>query len=200
MIALGDSFVEGRGDERDGRFHGWVPKFAGQLGLPPAQIMNLGAHGVTTARVIDEQLDRAVDHLRGPGVPARLVGVVVGVNDLISDYDAARFDRNLRTILGALNGAGAVVFTASYPDIPARLPVPDGFRSLLRQRFAEANRSLASIADQTGTAVLDLAVDPAWARDDMWSVDGLHPSARGHSLFACRAVDLVSTRTGTIAA
>ena len=72
----------------------------------------------------------------------------------------------------------------AHPDIPARLPVPERFRDLLRGRFAEANDHLRSSARRHGVVLLDIARCPRWARGEVWSADGLHPNAAGHRLFA----------------
>ncbi|SDD34306.1 SGNH/GDSL hydrolase family protein [Actinokineospora iranica] len=195
LTVLGDSFVEGRGDPRPGGgYHGWVPRLADSLGLPAAAVRNLGAYQATTQVVLDQQLDRA---LAGK---APLIGVIVGVNDLVTDYHPIRFRRNLGSIFGVLTGMDTTVVTASYPDIPANLPVPEGFRTLLRGRFAEANAVLREVTDQTGTLCLDIAADPAWARADMWSEDGLHPSPQGHRVFAKSVADLLARVSGLVAA
>lgn len=195
LVALGDSFVEGRGDAAPGGgYRGWVPRLGGQLGLRPAAVRNLGEHGATTAAVLERQLPQAFS------ARAALYGVVVGVNDLVSDYHAHRFERNLRTLFTTLRASGATVITANYPDIPARLPVPAGFRALLRERFITANTVLREITADTGTLMLDLAGDPAWERAEMWTADGLHPAPLGHHEFAVAAADLLAARTATIVA
>ncbi|MCC3332740.1 SGNH/GDSL hydrolase family protein [Nocardia abscessus] len=195
LTALGDSFVEGRGDAAPGGgYRGWVPRLGGQLGLRPAAVRNLGEHGATTGIVLEKQLRVALSGRSG------LFGVVVGVNDLVSDYDQERFARNLAELFGALRAGGATVFTASYPDIPARLPVPDGFRALLRERFAFANAVLADVVADTGTLLLDIAAQPEWERPQMWTADGLHPSSLGHHLFAAGVAELVASRTATTVA
>ena len=179
LTVLGDSFVEGRGDPAPGgSYRGWVPAFAALLGLPAAAVRNLGTYQATTQHVVEAQLPRAL-----AGKPP-LIGVIAGVNDLVQDYDPGRFERNLHTIFGSLSGMDTTVFTASYPDIPANLPVPDGFRRLLRGRFAEANEVLSDVCTVTGTLLLDIAADPEWSTKPMWSADGLHPSPRGHRRFA----------------
>lgn len=191
MTVLGDSFVEGRGDPAPGGgWAGWVPRFAGALGLPAAAVRNLGTHGATTADVLTRQLPRAL----APKPP--LIGVVCGVNDLVSAYDPDAFRANLRTLFGALRGFDTTVFTASYPDIPGNLPVPETFRRLLRDRFAAANVVLAEVARETRTLCLDLASRPEWAGPGLWSADGLHPSPEGHRAFADAAADLVTEATG----
>ncbi|MEW1741299.1 SGNH/GDSL hydrolase family protein, partial [Nocardia beijingensis] len=175
-------------------YRGWVPRLGGQLGLRPAAVRNLGEHGATTTVVLERQLRVALSGRSG------LFGVVVGVNDLVSDFAEDRFARNLAELFGALRAGGATVFTASYPDIPARLPVPDGFRALLRERFAFANAVLADVTADTGTLLLDIAAEPEWERPEMWTADGLHPSSLGHHRFAASAAELVASRTATTVA
>ncbi|MFF0543616.1 SGNH/GDSL hydrolase family protein [Nocardia thailandica] len=195
LVALGDSFVEGRGDPAPaGGYRGWVSRLSGQLGLRPAAVRNLGTHGATTAAVLNGQLGRATSGR------AALYGVVVGVNDLVSDYDPVRFADNLATLFGTLAQQRATVFTAGYPDIPARLPVPDGFRALLRDRFAEANDVLSRVSAATGTLLLDIDARPEWERAEVWTADGLHPSPLGHRLFAAAAAELIASTTATTVA
>ncbi|MFI6364229.1 SGNH/GDSL hydrolase family protein [Nocardia sp. NPDC050630] len=195
LTALGDSFVEGRGDAATGGgYRGWVSRLGGQLGLRPAAVRNFGTHGATTSMVLEHQLRLAVS------TRASLFGVVVGVNDLVSDFDSDRFERNLWTVFDTLGGTGATVFTASYPDIPARLPVPDGFRALLRDRFVFANAVLAAVTAETGTLLLDIAALPEWEQPEVWTADGLHPSSLGHHMFAAGAAELIASRTATTVA
>lgn len=191
MTVLGDSFVEGRGDPvPGGGWHGWVPRFAGALGLPATAVRNLGTHGATTTDVLARQLPKAL----APKTP--LIGVVCGVNDLVSAYDPDTFRDNLRTLFRALRGFDTTVFTAGYPDIPGNLPVPGSFRRLLRERFAAANAVLAEVTRETGTLRLDLASRPEWADRAYWSADGLHPSPHGHAAFADAMAELVTEATG----
>jgi lysophospholipase L1-like esterase len=179
LTALGDSFTEGREDPAgDGRWAGWVTRLSEMLGIPAAGVRNLGAHHATTQTVVDTQLGAAL------WAKSPLIGVVVGVNDLISDYDPERMRRNLMTIFGQLAGADTVVFTATYADIPGNLPVPETFRALLRRRFAEANETLAEVTTATGALCLDLRSVHGWSDPGFWSGDGLHPNALGHQRFA----------------
>ncbi len=179
LTVLGDSFAEGRGDPGPGgSYVGWVPRLAEILGIPASRCRNLGTHEATTTDVAERQLPAA---LAGK---APLIGVTVGVNDLVSDYDPGRFHDNLERVFTALTGAGTTVFTVSFPDIPANLPVPDGFRALLRGRFAEANDVLRLMVRRYGLLCVDVAASPAWTEPSMWAPDGLHPSPAGHAAFA----------------
>lgn len=191
FTALGDSFVEGRGDVATaGGWHGWVPRLAEIVGLPTDSVRNLGTYQATTQQVVDEQLTRALTN------KAPVIGVVVGVNDLVSDFDADRFRRNIATIYDQLTGMDTVVFTATYADIPANLPVPQSFRALLRDRFDWANDVLRETTARTGALCVDVTDSPEWADPDMWSADGLHPSPRGHRYFARTVADLLAEATG----
>jgi lysophospholipase L1-like esterase len=192
LCAIGDSFVEGRGDEdANGGYRGWVPRLAGQLGLRSAKVRNLGTHGATSSVVVRDQLEQALT-ARAP-----LTGVIVGVNDLVSDFHRDRFAENVCTIFETLSTASPTVFTATYPDIPARLPVPESFADLLRERFRYANTVLADVCDRTGTVLVDIAADRKWAGDDLWSADGLHPNALGHSTFAQLIAATIARRADT---
>jgi lysophospholipase L1-like esterase len=195
LTVIGDSFVEGRGDPGpQGGYRGWVPRFAERLGLPSHSVRNLGTHGATTQDVVDRQLPCALVN------KAPLIGVIVGVNDLVRDYDPDRFRRNLHTTFRSLAGADTTVLTASYPDIPGNLDVPERFRRLLRDRFAEANASLRRATSAAGALCLDIAALPVWREPALWSADGLHPSPAGHRHFADRMADLVADATGLTAA
>jgi lysophospholipase L1-like esterase len=191
LTALGDSFVEGRGDPAHaGSWHGWVPRLADMLGIPPSGVRNLGAHMATTQDVVDRQLRTAVAN-KSP-----LIGVVVGVNDLLSDFDLARMRRNLSTIFGSLAGMDTMVFTATYADIPGNLPLPETFRRLLRTRFAAANEALAEITRASGALCLDVTTPSQWSDPAFWAADGLHPSPLGHKHFAGGVAELLERVAG----
>lgn len=195
MVVLGDSFVEGRGDpDPGGGYRGWVRRFADLVGLDSGAVANLGTYQATTQVVVDLQLGRAL------ACKPPLVGVVVGVNDLVSDYDENRFRNNLETIFGSLSGMDTTVLTATYPDIPANLPVPEGFRRLLQDRFAQANDVLRDVTQRHRLLCLDIARQPEWMDPALWSEDGLHPSPAGHRHFAESMTDLVTRASGLIAA
>jgi lysophospholipase L1-like esterase len=186
LTVLGDSFAEGRGDPaRAGSWHGWVPRLAELLDIPPSGVRNLGVHMATTQHVVDRQLGRAMLN-KSP-----LIGVVAGANDLLSDFDLTRMRRNLTTIFGSLAGMDTVVFTATYADIPGHLPLPKSFVTLLRTRFAQANEVLAEVTQATGALCLDVTAPSLWSDPAMWDPDGLHPSPLGHKYFAQEVADLL---------
>jgi lysophospholipase L1-like esterase len=195
LTVLGDSFAEGRGDPRpDGTYGGWVPLFAELLGIAPGGYRNLGTHQATTTQILRRQLPAALVN------KATVVGVVGGVNDLVSGYDPVMFRRNVAAILGGLAGPDTVLFTVTFPDIPGNLSVPASFRALLRDRFAEANDCLRQTATAFGALCLDFAATPAWNGPSLWDPDGLHPNPTGHRLFAEAMAALVGSHTGLVPA
>ncbi|WP_326836037.1 GDSL-type esterase/lipase family protein [Amycolatopsis rhabdoformis] len=187
LSVIGDSFAEGRGGlvRPDGSFAGFTTHLAQCLGVS-GEVLNLGSYGATTQDVVDHQLATALAR------PAALTGVIVGGNDLVTDYDRARFRRNLTYIFSSLARPGRLVFTTNWPRIPDRLPgLPDAVRSTLRERFAEANEFLDGLVLDLGLVCLDLANAPVTADPVMWCPDGMHPSAAGHQVIGTALADLV---------
>ncbi|ABW13345.1 lipolytic protein G-D-S-L family [Parafrankia sp. EAN1pec] len=191
LTVLGDSFAEGRGDPRPGGgYAGWVPRFAELFGIPHGGYRNLGTHQATTQHILEYQVPAALV------TKATVIGVIGGVNDLVSDYEPARFRRNLAAVLGRLAGPDTVLFTATYPDIPGNLAVPASFRALLRDRFAQANAYLQETAAATGAVCLDIAAATEWRGRALWDPDGLHPNPAGHRHFAETMADHLDRHTG----
>ncbi|APE34381.1 hypothetical protein BOX37_10920 [Nocardia mangyaensis] len=187
LIVVGDSFAEGRGGavRADGSFAGFVAEVINILGIS-GPIRNLGSYGATTHDVVDRQLPAV------SGDSSPLVGVIVGGNDLVTDYDPDRFRRNLRAIHTALARPDRLVFTTNWPNIPDRLPgLPDVFRAVLRSRFAEANDYLDELVDEFALVRLDLAHAPITADPVMWCPDGMHPSPAGHQVIGQAMADLI---------
>ncbi|MFI6219853.1 GDSL-type esterase/lipase family protein [Nocardia salmonicida] len=187
LMVLGDSFAEGRGGSvnADGSFAGFVAHVEHLLGISGATL-NLGSYGATTQDVVDRQLPVAL------AADAPLVGVIVGGNDLVTDYDPDRFRRNLRQIYAGLARPDRLVFTTNWPSIPDRLPgLPESDRTVLRSRFAQANDYLDDLVHEFDLVRLDLVNAPITADPVMWSPDGMHPSPAGHQLIGTAMADLI---------
>jgi lysophospholipase L1-like esterase len=190
LTVLGDSFVEGWGDPTpDGGYRGWVSRLADLLGIPSSTVRNLGFYGATTQRVIDVQLTPALS-LKSP-----IIGVSVGVNDMLDGFDARAFERNIRTILDTLAGHDTTLFTMTYPDIPAILPVSDLVRRSLRGRFAEANAILEQAADRVRALCVPLHQLEEWHDAATWAEDRLHPGPLLHQHFAETLVGMLADAT-----
>jgi lysophospholipase L1-like esterase len=188
FVALGDSFVEGHGAGPAG---GWTDQLGWRLGLPAGGVVNLGSYGATTQDVADRQLTVALAN------KAPLVGLVVGVNDLLGGYDPDTFRGNLHRLYSALTGPDTVVFTATCPVVPRVQTLPTAFGELVRRRFDEANGFVRELTGRYGVLCLDPAGDGEWTDPALWSQDGVHPGAEGHLRFAEQAGALVAPATGT---
>ncbi|MTD58215.1 GDSL-type esterase/lipase family protein [Amycolatopsis pithecellobii] len=187
LTVLGDSCAEGRGGltRPDGTFLGFVVRLADSLGIADG-VLNLGSFGATTQDAVDRQLPVALAN------PAPLMGVIVGGNDLVTDYDRARFQRNLRHLYTGLVAPGRLVFTTNWPGIPDRLPgLDEHTRSALRERFAEANEFLEKLVYELDLVCLDLANAPLATDPVMWCADGMHPSPAGHQAIGIAMADLI---------
>ncbi|HWO61308.1 MAG TPA: SGNH/GDSL hydrolase family protein [Umezawaea sp.] len=191
LTALGDSFVEGHGDVlADGGFRGWIPRLAERLGLAGGRCRNLGSFGATTQDVVSGQLGASLVN------KTPLIGVVVGMNDLISDYEPERFRRNVELIFSTLGGPNTTVFSATYPVIPRITALPESFRRVMSARFDEANEVVRELTARHGVLCLDVARAPEWNGPDLWADDGLHPGPEGHRRFADGMAELVGISTG----
>lgn len=187
LTVIGDSCAEGRGGVigPDGRFVGFAVYLAKALGLS-GEIVNLGSFGATTQDVVDRQLAVALRR------PAPLMGVIIGGNDLVTNYNRDQFQRNLRQIYTSLVEPGRLVFTTNWPNIPDRLAgVPEEYRRVMRERFAEANVFLDGLVHELGIVCLDMVNATISTDAAMWSLDGMHPSPAGHQAIGAALADLV---------
>ncbi|MDM4718953.1 SGNH/GDSL hydrolase family protein [Micromonospora sp. WMMA1363] len=196
FAALGDSITVGLGDPMpDGTWRGWAALLADGLAPPdPAgpsgvEFHNLAHTGALTADVLRDQLPAALD-LR-PTVAA----VIVGVNDTLrARFDVSAIGAALLGTIGALRRTGALVLTARLPEPGRMLGLPSGLARPLARRIAAVNAVTDHAAALHGTVHFDIANHPDTYRRDMWSVDRLHPSERGHRLLASAYADLLRER------
>jgi lysophospholipase L1-like esterase len=195
FAALGDSLTEGVGDPAWFGLRGWADRLAGEIAAkdPELEYVNLARRSLRTAEVIDQQLGPALEF------GADLAGAVVGMNDLLNpDFKAERYAADLRRLVVPLQESGAVVLTASFPDVSRGLPLLSASRRLdLHNRLKSAGDVVRNVSRELETVFVD-----GWemsARDGIngvMSVDRLHPNARGHALIAAAFADQISARTG----
>jgi lysophospholipase L1-like esterase len=168
LVALGDSITNGHGEPMLGvHAQSWAQWLAQALDVP---FHGLAADGARAADVRREQVPR----LRGPYA----VGVVfAGVNDARSeDWDAAAFERDLRTIAAAVAGAAERIALCTPPaDLgrPTAAPKP-----------REASAAVRRVAADAGAVVVDLG-DLGGVR--LMLPDAVHPTALGQVVIAERA-------------
>lgn len=179
FTALGDSITLGLGDPVPGGWRGWAQLLAD--GLPAARFHNLATPGAQTSHVGGVQLPRAL------ALRPDVASVVVGVNDTLrAGFDPTRIEAALADVVGSLRDAGAVVLTMRLPDPGRMLGLPGALARPLARRAHQVNAVMDAVAERFGTVHFDAASDPEVFDPEMWAVDRLHPSERGHRLIARR--------------
>jgi lysophospholipase L1-like esterase len=201
-VAIGASETVGVGT-RDPFTQAW-PKVLWRDALPQAVLYDLGRPGSTLGEALVEQLPQALE------LQPDVATIWLNVNDLVERVPAYDYERDLRSMVGAMTATGADVLVASTPRIdslpvylaclpdpppdarpcPARdvsLPTP----ARVRASVDAYNEAITRVAFETGAIVVDLQAygnapraHPAWIADD-----GFHPSAAGAEAIAAAFAD-----------
>jgi lysophospholipase L1-like esterase len=137
-VAIGDSAAQGIGASRPGlSYVGLITEQIAASTGRDVHAVNLSVSGATTALAVRDQLPRFI------GLQADLVTVSIGAND-IARWDAAEFDRNIRTIFAAL------------PEHAIVADVPCFYLPHNERKVTEANRLLHAAARDHGLRVVPL--------------------------------------------
>ncbi|GAA1963780.1 SGNH/GDSL hydrolase family protein [Agromyces allii] len=184
-VAIGDSAAQGIGASRPGHSYvGFIAQALAAASAHPVRTVNLGISGATLRIALDDELP--VLSRLAPDV----LTVCIGAND-IADFDAARFDREIRELFAALPDHAIVADLPSYYFPPAQAKV------------RTANRLLRAAAAERG-----LTVVPLFARTNrqgMWGVttqfagDLFHPNDRGYRIWADAFRPAVEARLAQVA-
>ena len=202
FVALGDSITLGIGDPvrlpprdhdgADGRstagkrtakgprgWRGWAVLLADAL--PDTELHIVAGNGACMASLELDQLPRALQ------LRPHIASVVIGVNDTLRpNFDPDRIAEAAAHTVGALRAAGADVLTMRLPDPGRMLGMPDLLARPLARRAHQVNDVMDRVAERFGTLHFDAARDAEVYDPQMWAVDRLHPSERGHRLIARR--------------
>lgn len=196
FVALGDSITLGVGDpirlepppgRRKGArcWRGWAALLADTLPQPALHIV--AGNGACIADLERDQLPAALQ-LR-PDVAS----MVIGVNDTLRpNFDPDRISAATAHVVGALRAAGADVLTMRLPDPGRMLSLPNVLARPLARRAHQINEVMDEVAERFGTLHFDAADDALVYDPQMWAVDRLHPSERGHRHIARRFHALLS--------
>jgi lysophospholipase L1-like esterase len=186
-VALGDSQTEGLWDVMDGTGDsGTVLGFADRLAWrldslrPGLEYANLAVRGRRIRDVLDRQLPLARE------MQPDLITSCIGMNDVTRP--GRSFDRaldDLNQMHAELAETGATVVTTTFPDIASILPVGRAIRGRLRR----INEVIRTDSARHGFQLVDLSLAPSMIDPDVWSVDRVHGSPRGHQLFAEAAAE-----------
>jgi lysophospholipase L1-like esterase len=165
-VAIGDSAAQGIGASRPGR------SYVGQLVTRlrhPLRVVNLAISGATVRLAIESELPRLAK------LEPDILTVCIGAND-IADFDAGRFERDIRELFAALPAHAIVADLPSFYFLPAE------------RKVREANRLLRAAAAEHGFTVVDLHARTR--RQGLWGVsrqfagDLFHPNDRGYRVWA----------------
>lgn len=193
-MAVGDSLTEGVGDPiRGGGLRGWADRLAAAMHAADQSLIyvNLARRGLTTAEVRRTQLEAAL------AVKPDLASVLSGMNDLLDPgFDPDGYRRELEGIVRPLSEAGALVLTATFPDITVFSPVPARFTAGVRSRLHAASEVIREVSHTHDTVCLDADELPEPLEREIISVDRLHPSPRGHVLLAQMFAKLLEEKGG----
>ena len=184
FVSVGDSVARGAGDD-SGR--GWAARLAAKLEptFGPLNLVNLGERDARAPRVRITQLPAAVRR------PAVLAAVVVGMNDALGAFSAARFRRDYAEVLAALADTAPHLLTTTLVDVSDRLGLDEAERTRVRENIRQANEVIAEVSAEHGALCLRA---PRSGPEHFWSADGLHPGPDGHEWIAAGFAELLDQR------
>ncbi|OHV60619.1 MULTISPECIES: SGNH/GDSL hydrolase family protein [unclassified Pseudofrankia] len=177
-VAIGDSFTEGVGDERDdGAPRGWADLVAAGLAVHhhPAEVWyaNLAVRGRLLEPIITEQLDAALALDPAPTI-LTLNG---GGNDMMRPgADVARLSALTARAVDRCLEAGVTPLLLAGADPSNRLP----FGRTLHRRAAELTDAAADLARDRGVLFVNVFADTEIREARYWSEDRLHLNPLGH--------------------
>jgi lysophospholipase L1-like esterase len=193
-VAIGDSFTAGLGDAVEGiEPLGTADRLAAALrrSRPGLRYTNLAQPGLTSAEIRAGQLELALS------LAPDLVSVVAGANDILGRaWDPERFEADLRRMFEALVRLDATLVTATLPNFPLLATLPGSIGVRLHRHILKGNAIIQRLASDFGAICLDLMplstlFDPA-----LWSVDGIHPNARGYLEITSRMIQRLECQAG----
>lgn len=190
-VAIGDSITEGMEDNSGpgGEYRGFADRLAEHLGTltPDFRYANLGVRGRRMHHIFGEQLEQTLEW------KPDLVTVLAGGNDVLrpgADLDA--LGEYVEWGVRQLRDAGLRVVILSGHDT-GWIPVLRYYRG----RIAVFSMHMRSVAERTGTEIVDLWALNALTDARAYSEDRLHLNGTGHQVVAARVADLLGFPMGT---
>jgi lysophospholipase L1-like esterase len=176
-VAIGDSFTEGVGDEReDGPPRGWADLVAAGLAVAagePISYANLAVRGRLLADITGPQLDAALALDPAP----TLVTLNGGGNDMLRPRtDVAALARQSERVVDRCAAAGVRLVLISGADPSGGLPLG----RVVHRRAEELTAHVARLAAERDLDFVDVFHDVELHRPVYWSPDRLHLGADGH--------------------
>ena len=179
FVVLGDSAAAGIGDsDKFGNNFGWGYYLARAI-QSPLVYANLSRPGAQSQEVRDVQLKHALD------LKPDLAAVIVGGNDVLRNgFSPQRFHQNLREIVAQLTAQNSTVLLLELHDPNKLLKLPKTLAGILDRRINMVNAMTRSVAEEFQTKLLQTRQIADIYSKDMWHVDRMHPSKKGHQHLA----------------
>jgi lysophospholipase L1-like esterase len=179
FVVLGDSAAAGIGDsDKFGNNFGWGYYLARAI-QSPLIYANLSRPGAQSQEVRDVQLKHALD------LKPDLAAVIVGGNDVLRNgFSPQRFHQNLREIVAQLSAQNSTVLLLELHDPNKLLKLPKTLAGILDRRINMVNAMTRSVAEEFQTKLLQTRQIADIYSKDMWHVDRMHPSKKGHQHLA----------------
>ncbi len=186
LVALGDSFTEGVGDDDPSApngVRGWADRTAEQLAArePDFRYANLAIRGKLLGQVLAEQLEPAL------AMAPDLVTLYAGGNDLMRPkVDIDGLMESYETAVGRIRATGARLVLFTGVD-----GVEDALFRRIRGRVAIYNEHVRGIAARHGALLVDLWAMRQLRDRRLWAPDRLHLNALGHTEVAIEVLDIL---------
>jgi hypothetical protein len=114
-----------------------------------------------------------------------LAAVIVGGNDVLRNgFSPQRFHQNLREIVAQLSAQNSTVLLLELHDPNKLLKLPKTLAGILDRRINMVNAMTRSVAEEFQTKLLQTRQIADIYSKDMWHVDRMHPSKKGHQHLA----------------
>jgi lysophospholipase L1-like esterase len=179
FVILGDSAAAGIGDSDEfGNNFGWGYYLARCI-QSPLVYANVSRPGAQSQEVRDVQLKHALD------LKPDLAAVIVGGNDVLRNgFSPQRFHQNLREIVSQLTAQNSTVLLLELHDPNKILKLPKTLAAILDRRITMVNALTQAVAAEFSTKLLKTREIADIYAKDMWHVDRMHPSKKGHQHLA----------------
>lgn len=183
FLPLGDSYTIGTSVAESERWPNQLVGLLGDRGVSVQIVANPAVNGYSSADLIRDELG-LVD-VQAPS----LVGVLIGVNDVVRGVPEERYRANVEQILDHLVArvGAARVFAVATPDYTLTPAGADfGDPATNRAAIARFNAILRVASEARHVAFVDITpvADQAGTDPSMVAVDGLHPSGRQYLAWA----------------
>jgi lysophospholipase L1-like esterase len=183
FLPLGDSYTIGTSVGEADRWPDQLAELLAERGHPLSIVANPAVNGYTSGDLIRDELELVDEH------QPQLVGVLIGVNDVVRGVPPERYRENVARILDHVVsrvGAGRV-FTVATPDYTLTPAGADyGDPTTNRAAIVRFNAILREEAEARHVAFVDITPvsDRAGTDRSLVASDGLHPSGRQYLAWA----------------